>query len=95
MRDPNRIRPFLNRLAAVWETMPDMRFAQVVAIVASTQRGNDPFFLEDDAYIDVLETWTWSNQPVYTPEAEAEILRPAADPNEDDPLLGLVENWLT
>ena len=30
MRDPKRIRPFLDKLAEAWEKYPDLRFGQLV-----------------------------------------------------------------
>ncbi len=30
MRDPNRIRPFLEKVAEYWEQYPDLRFGQLV-----------------------------------------------------------------
>lgn len=30
MRDPRRIRPFLNEIALIWEQNPDLRFGQLI-----------------------------------------------------------------
>lgn len=49
MRDPGRIRPFLNRLAKIWETYPDIRFAQLVSLM------DGHFYTEDDHWIVFLE----------------------------------------
>ena len=58
MRDPKRIRKFCNRLAAVWEKVPDWRFGQLMSnmlgeYVAQTHR--DIFFPEDDEMIKFFE----------------------------------------
>lgn len=50
MRNPKRIRAFCNRLAQVWETVPDLRFGQIIAIIQSDGRG-DRFYDEDDMMI--------------------------------------------
>jgi hypothetical protein len=54
MRDPNRIRPFLNRLAEIWELVPDWRFGQLMCnVLGGVER--DPFFIEDDEMIEQIE----------------------------------------
>ena len=37
MRDKNRIRPFLNKIAEEWEKYPDLRFGQFVMDVIPDQ----------------------------------------------------------
>jgi hypothetical protein len=37
MRDKNRIRPFLNKIAEEWENHPDLRFGQFVMDVIPDQ----------------------------------------------------------
>ena len=56
-RDPKRIRAFCNRLAAVWETLPDLRFGQLVANVFRVieDGGHDPFYLEEPEMIREIE----------------------------------------
>lgn len=44
MRDPNRIYPFLNKLAELWMLKPDYRFWQ---LLSSIPLSGDPFFLEE------------------------------------------------
>ena len=44
MRDPNRIYPFLNKLAELWLLKPDYRFWQ---LLSSLPLDCDPFFLEE------------------------------------------------
>lgn len=59
MRDPKRIRKFLNRLADAWELCPDLRFGQLMSnIYAGMQReGKDPFFPEDEEMIAYIEKY--------------------------------------
>lgn len=49
MRDPNRIPVVLDALRTYWEEHPDWRLCQLVVNVA--ERGNDPFYVEDDAFL--------------------------------------------
>ena len=56
MRDPKRIRKFCNRLAAVWEQVPDWRFGQLIVNV-SRAYGQDIFFPEDDKMIEIIEAF--------------------------------------
>ena len=47
MRNPDRIKPFLNTLEKAWNKVPDLRFGQLmVNVLGSLDR--DPFFPEDD-----------------------------------------------
>lgn len=46
MRDPARINRIVEKLQAYWQTYPDLRFGQVVAICAP--RDADLFYVEDD-----------------------------------------------
>lgn len=47
MRNPDRIKPFLNTLEKAWNKVPDWRFGQLmVNFLGSLDR--DPFFPEDD-----------------------------------------------
>ena len=61
MRDPKRIRKFCDRLAAVWEQLPDWRFGQLM-VNALGEMGRDPFFPEDDEMIEYLEKYV-ENSP--------------------------------
>lgn len=61
MRDPKRIRKFCNRLAAVWEQLPDWRFGQLM-VNALGEMKRDPFFPEDDEMIEYLEKYV-ENSP--------------------------------
>ena len=58
MRDVNRIRPFCNRLASVWEQVPDWRFGQLMVNLLGeyvNQKHRDPFFPEDEELIGFFE----------------------------------------
>ncbi len=58
MRDINRIRPFCDRLALVWEKVPDWRFGQLMVNLLGdyvSKEHRDPFFPEDDELIRFFE----------------------------------------
>lgn len=53
-RDPKRINPFCNQLAALWAAVPDLRFGQFALSAfefIKNNYGTDPFYLEDDQMI--------------------------------------------
>lgn len=52
MRDPERIGPLLNRLAAAWKLCPDLRLGQLIVNAAA----GDPFYLEDETLITRIES---------------------------------------
>ena len=54
MRDPKRIKSFLRRLEAVWNTVPDWRFGQLMCNTLGAA-GRDPFFVEDNEMIEAIE----------------------------------------
>jgi hypothetical protein len=55
MRDPARIKPFLERLQTAWMINPDLRFTQLFVNVF---QGGDPYYLEDDEAIRRIEKQT-------------------------------------
>ena len=60
MRDPKRIPGFCNRLARVWEQVPDWRFGQLMSNVLSefqAQKHRDIFFPEDEEMISFFEEY--------------------------------------
>ena len=72
MRDPKRIRKFCNRLAAVWEQVPDWRFGQLMSnvlgeYVAQTKR--DIFFTEDEEIISFFEKCVHLYSPYHKPDS--------------------------
>ena len=69
MRDPKRIQKFCNRLARAWEMVPDWRFGQLM-VNALGELGEDPFFPEDDAMIDFIESYVRSHSAYYAGEVK-------------------------
>lgn len=63
-RDFKRIRAFCNRLAALWETFPDLRFGQLVSNVfcALENGGRDPFYLEEPEMIKAIEGFYYDHK---------------------------------
>lgn len=58
MRDPKRIDKFCWRLAEAWKKVPDWRFGQLMSNILGeyyTQTKIDPFFTEDDEFIEFIE----------------------------------------
>ena len=55
MRNPERIRPFLDKLAETWEKYPDLRFGQLVMdIVPDSDR---LWNCEEDEFLNSLESF--------------------------------------
>lgn len=57
-RDPERIKPFLKKLRAVWKKHPDMRFWQLLQWIehkAHEKYGGDVFFYEEDRTEEILD----------------------------------------
>lgn len=54
MRDKKRIREFCNKLAELWEQVPDMRFFQLVTNIMGDK---DFFYMEDDYAIAAIEDY--------------------------------------
>lgn len=54
-RDPARIDVFLAEVRDLWQLYPDMRFGQLVVNVL----GSDPFYIEDDAAVDLFMEARW------------------------------------
>lgn len=54
MRDPNRIKPYCDALATLWQTVPDFRLAQLMDILMSAwkvRRGFSAFYAEDEEFL--------------------------------------------
>ena len=69
MRDPNRIRPLIQRLENCWIGMPDMRLGQLLfnaAFMMPGRKGGDIFYVEDEKLIEAVEAFAnnVSFQPV-------------------------------
>jgi hypothetical protein len=55
MRNPNRIKPIISKLEELWLKSPDLRFGQLVYILASKLEVGDIFFPEDDKWLEAIE----------------------------------------
>lgn len=53
MRDPERIKPFLNELKRVWSTYPDWRFGQLISNMMHDQKVH-LFFIEDEDFLKLI-----------------------------------------
>lgn len=47
MRDPNRIKPFLETIAKCWSQVPDWRFGQLIENIKNRLLIKDLFYIED------------------------------------------------
>ena len=55
MRDSSRIKPFMEKMAEIWEkNCPDWRFGQLMSNVLNSF-DTDPFFIEEDDMIKRFE----------------------------------------
>lgn len=57
MRDPNRIKPYCDALATIWNIVPDWRLSQLMknALNEWVDRfGTDPFYVEDEDFLGFL-----------------------------------------
>ena len=59
MRDVDRIHPFLQDFENVWKSYPDMRFGQLVEVIAGAD--NDIFSIEDNEYLKRMEMFLKSD----------------------------------
>ena len=61
MRDLNRIKPFCEELATLWENYPDLRFGQIMSNLArycQWEKKKDMFYIEDDELMEIIrEQW--------------------------------------
>lgn len=60
MRNKNRIKPFCDTLAKIWEKdCPDWRFGQLICNVFGEMAsgGRDPFFPEEDEMINYFKNY--------------------------------------
>ena len=54
MRNPNRIKPYCDALATLWQTAPDLRLAQLMYILIEAwkvRRGSSAFYAEDEEFL--------------------------------------------
>lgn len=57
MRDINRIEPFLKELEVLWKQKPDLRFGQLIYILADEIK-RDIFFPEEDEWLKHIRNLT-------------------------------------
>ena len=60
MRDPKRIREYCNKLAELWEKVPDWRFGQLMSNMLGRyvdETNRDIFFPEDDELFEFFESY--------------------------------------
>jgi len=54
MRNKERIEPFLKEVSELWKDMPDLRFGQIIYMLAD-KLGRDIFFQEEDEWLKAIE----------------------------------------
>ena len=59
-RNPDRIRPFLDEFARIWEQYPDLRFGQVVAHIENDETRR--FYMEDDELLQRIKELQKQNE---------------------------------
>ena len=60
MRDSNRIYTCSNRLAEIWQKVPDWRLSQMMInalAMYQNRHGTDAFYMEDEEFLDFLENF--------------------------------------
>lgn len=64
MRNPNHLYEFYDKLRAIHMTQfPDMRFGQLMYNLWEFNGRKDPFFIEDDKALELLEKFASGEQP--------------------------------
>lgn len=56
MRDPERIKPFLERVEELWQLHPDLRFGQIINLMITDNK--DPFYMEEDEWLSRIKSRT-------------------------------------
>lgn len=59
MRDPKRIHLFIEKFEACWKMYPDLRFWQIIGMIAESnteQRMIDPFFWEETDWLQGMDS---------------------------------------
>ena len=59
MRNPNRIAPFTERIAAAWSKMSEQRYGQLMLNFFHWLESQNkvPFYMEDEELISQFESW--------------------------------------
>lgn len=55
MRNKNRIKPFLNKLEELWLQNPDLRFGQIIYLIANVIQ-RDIFFPEEKEWEQAIDS---------------------------------------
>jgi hypothetical protein len=55
MRPIKRIDPFLDRFGVLWKQNQDLRFSQLLDLIATKMPIRDPFFFEEDVWAKAIE----------------------------------------
>lgn len=61
MRDMNRIEPFLNELGDLWKEKQDLRFGQLIYLLAD-KIGRDIFFPEEAEWLEKIKELKRNNE---------------------------------
>ena len=54
MRNPDRIKPYCDTLASLWQIVPDWRLSQLmwnVILAWKQEKGSDAFYAEDEEFL--------------------------------------------
>ena len=55
MRDPKRIKPFLQKLEELWLKNPDLRFGQLMICIAKTEEATPKlFYMEEKEFLEKM-----------------------------------------
>lgn len=55
MRNPDRIKPFLDTLEKCWAKVPDWRFGQLIENIKRAYNIEDLFYIEDDKLEELIK----------------------------------------
>lgn len=55
MRNPDRIKPFLDTLEKCWAKVPDWRFGQLIENIKRAYDIDDLFYIEDDKLEELIK----------------------------------------
>lgn len=58
MRNVERIEPFMDKIKEIWIKNPDLRFWQLINLIAGEcyeVENTDPFFWEEDKWLELID----------------------------------------
>lgn len=58
MRKVERIEPFMDKIKEIWVKNPDLRFWQLINLIAGKcyeMENTDPFFWEEDKWLELID----------------------------------------